>query len=81
MPEELLPAWRAWWRLHEDRPWYGGGFGPMIPGRIPFAAVRDWCAFRNVPGPEVDVLDRLFRAMDEAFFEHHRAQQKPRKGA
>lgn len=66
--------WRAWWRLHHDRPWYCGGFGPAVPGRIAWRAVRDWCDFHGLAGDTVPFLDKVFGSLDQAFFEHHRAK-------
>jgi hypothetical protein len=77
---DLDPAfawvWRAWWRLNRDRPWLGGGMGPMSPGRIPWQSVMDW-ADRH--GQDAEFLDACVVGMDDTYLEFHAAQQKGKK--
>ena len=63
-----------------DRPWRGGGMGPMMPGGVPWAAVRDWCEFHDYPGDAVLFLDSCVRDMDAVFLEWHLAQLPKGKG-
>jgi hypothetical protein len=59
-------VWRAWHRLSLDRPLYGGGMGPPIPGRIPWQSVAAWAAHH---GQDAWVLDKAVVAMDTVFLE------------
>jgi hypothetical protein len=79
--DEWLWCWRAWWRLHNDRPWYGGGMAAAMPGRIPWAAVRAWCDFHGYTGEAVVFLDAVFAGLDGVFFEHHSAKVKAAQAA
>jgi hypothetical protein len=76
VPDWLLWVWRAWHRLNLDRPMRGGGFGPMMPGRIPWTTVRDWCEFHDYSADEMAFLDHCLREMDSVFLEWHAAQLK-----
>jgi len=76
LPESLLDIWRAWWRLHADRPQWAGGMGPPIPGRIPFRDVWAWCEFHGLPGDDVALFDRCLRAMDTVYLEWHAERMK-----
>ena len=76
IPDWLGWVWRAWHRLHADRPWWGGGMGPMVPGPITWSAVRDWCDFHAYPGDAVAFLDVCCRSMDDEFMAWHAEQRK-----
>lgn len=49
---------------------WGGGLGPLIPGRIPWRDVTRWC---DRKGGDPDELDVIVRAMDAAYLEWHAA--------
>lgn len=66
-------VWRAWQRLTLDRPLYGGGMGPAIPGRIPWQTVRDWAVHH---GQDALFLDKAVIAMDGVYLEWTLAQLK-----
>lgn len=76
IPDHLAWIWRAWHRLHLDRPWWGGGMGPVVPGRIPWATVRDWAAFHDLSGDDMLLLDTCIRALDGEFLAHHAKRVK-----
>jgi hypothetical protein len=59
--------WRAWHRLHPDRPYYGGGMGPMVPGAIPWGLVRTWAEHHHLTRGEYLMLDRVVQAMDSEY--------------
>jgi hypothetical protein len=63
----LMWVWRAWHRLHPDRPQLGGGMGPSVPGDIPWTVVRDWAVFHGLTAHEFEMLDRLVQAMDAEY--------------
>lgn len=71
IPEIWLPAWQAWERLNEDRPYRGGGMGAPVPGRIPWRDINDWCARK---GGDPDEYDVIFREMDRVFIDWYQAQ-------
>ena len=75
--EWLLPAWRCWWRLHLERPWFGGGLGPMLPGRIPWRDVLAWCEFHDMSGDDCLFTDELVRRMDTAYHAWY-AEHRPK---
>jgi hypothetical protein len=79
VPEWLEWVWRAWHRLNLDRPYFGGGMGPMVPGRIAWRDVVTWCEFHDLPGEAVGFLDRCIVAMDTEFvgFQAAKAAKKP----
>ena len=66
--DHLEWVWRAWHTLDADRDWFGGGFSAPEPRRLRWSAIRDWCEFYGRPGPDVDRLFGLIRAMDSTFF-------------
>jgi hypothetical protein len=70
IPAELSWVWRAWHRLHQDRPWLGGGFGPPVPGRIPWVTIVSWGRFNRYGTQDIKFLDRCFTKMDETFMRH-----------
>lgn len=61
--------WRAWQRLHDDRPHYGGGMGPSVPGRIPWTTIMAWARHHNLQDGETAMLDACLVAMDAAYLE------------
>ena len=65
--EWVMWVWSAWQRLSQDRPWRGGGMGPMIPGQIPWQSVRDWCHHRGRSADDVDFADQCIQAMDGVY--------------
>lgn len=77
IPEGLRWIWRAWVRLHHDRP-MTGGFGGVMPGRIPWAQIRDWCRFHALPSAAVGEMDACFAAMDGVYLDWHAAEAKRR---
>jgi hypothetical protein len=66
---EFLWIWRAWHRLHPDRPQHGGGLGPSVPGDIPWTVVRQWAEFYHLSRGEFHMLDRVLQAMDAEYRE------------
>lgn len=76
VPDHLTFAWRCWHRLGLDRPWLGGGFGPAVPGRIPWPAMHAWAEHHEMTGAELEELDVYVRAMDDAYLAHHVAKAK-----
>lgn len=76
IPDHLLDVWRAWHRLDMDRPWYGGGMGPMIPGRIPWKNIADWCQFHGHSHEQRELLDACFAEMDIAYISFHNEKAK-----
>lgn len=44
--------------------------GPPMPGRIPWAAVRDWCDHHGYDADRMAVLDSGLAAMDAVFIAH-----------
>lgn len=68
--------WRAWQRLHPDRPHYGGGMGPSVPGRIPWSTVRLWCKHHGLRKGEMNMLDLCFGALDGQYLEWWQSKQK-----
>ena len=46
--------------------------GPAMPGGIPWASVRDWCEFHDLPGQDVPFLDTCCAAMDIEYMEWFR---------
>lgn len=72
--------WRAWHRLSDDRPRYGGGMGPSVPGRIPWTVVAQWCRHHDLTRAEMLLLDACFAVMDVVYLEWwSAAQAKPEK--
>lgn len=80
IPEWLSWVWRAWHRLHADRVWYGGGFGPASPApRIPWLSIVAWCQFNGYSGADVAFLDECCRVMDGVFVAWHAERVKETK--
>jgi hypothetical protein len=78
IPEEDLPPaaevlpefqwiWRAWRRLSSDRPNHGGGFGPSVPGDIPWSLLLKWAEHHEMTKAEFYLLDRCCQAMDREY--------------
>ena len=78
MPEEDLPPapnvnpryrwiWRAWHRLSLDRPYYGGGMGPPVPGNIPWWQLKLWAQHHGLTRSQFTMLDICVRKMDEVY--------------
>jgi hypothetical protein len=75
--EDLPPApdvdrqwqwiWRAWHRLSDERPQYGGGMGPLIPGNIPWSLVYRWAEAHGMTRGEMVFLDFCIQRMDRTF--------------
>ena len=59
-------VWRAWHRLSLDRPYYGGGMGPSIPGRISWQSVAAWAKHH---GQDAGFLDKAVVAMDTVYLD------------
>jgi hypothetical protein len=68
--------WKAWQRLRYDRPMYGGGMGPAMPGRIPWTVVRAWAAFHRLHKGEIELMDTCFGALDAVWIAWYLAQHK-----
>jgi hypothetical protein len=64
---EFIWLWRAWHRLHPDRPYHGGGMGPAVPGAIPWKLVRLWAKHHNLSRGEHAMLDRAIQALDAEY--------------
>jgi hypothetical protein len=69
--------WRAWHRLSDDRPHFGGGMGPPIPGRIPWSVVHLWAEHHELQKGEMDMLDLCLGQMDVVYLEWWRSIQPP----
>jgi hypothetical protein len=67
--------WRAWHRLSDDRPRYGGGMGPSVPGRIPWMVVQAWSRHHRLHRGEMQMLDLCLGAMDAAYIAWWSEQQ------
>jgi hypothetical protein len=80
---QYLWLWRAWHRLHPDRPQYGGGMGPSVPGDIPWIVARKWARHHRMSRGEFNMLDRVFQAMDREYREWWMARNAtpPPKGS
>ncbi len=76
IPDWLSGVWRAWHRLHQDRPWRSVGMAGLVPGPIPWRDVMDWCAFHDLAGDDVIFFDALFRALDTEYLTWHAARQR-----
>lgn len=63
------PAWRAWHRLHLDRPVPAMG---GTPGRIPW---RDVMAWADRYGDDAGLLDHFIMAMDTEYLDWCRERQ------
>lgn len=72
--------WRAWHRLHLDRPHYGGGMGSTVPGRISWRDVREWADYHDMTADEFDFLDHCIRAMDGDYLEWSAARARAASG-
>ncbi len=72
---ELTWVWRAWMRLQFDRPYYGGGMGPVMPGRIPFTSVAEWARVEGLSRDRAAFMDHCIMAMDTEFLAWHRERQ------
>jgi hypothetical protein len=76
LPDWLHWVWRAWHRLHQDRPWVGGGMAAPQPRRIPWAAVMAWSDRHGYGSEQADFLDRCCQVMDAVFLDWWQAQQR-----
>jgi hypothetical protein len=61
--------WRAWHRLHYDRPYHGGGMGPAVPGRIAWMTLRVWADCHKLSDGEFALLDACMETMDGVFIQ------------
>lgn len=77
VPDWLVWVWRAWWRLHEDRPWLGGGLGPLAPCRIPWRDVVLWAGVFGLDAEQLATLERLIGQMDAEFLAWHVEKNPP----
>jgi hypothetical protein len=68
--------WKAWQRLRHDRPFYGGGMGPPVPGRIPWTVVRAWGQYHRLRRGEFEMMDLCFAVLDGVYIEWYVAEQK-----
>lgn len=68
--------WRAWWRLHADRPWRAGGMGPPIPGAIPWTVLTAWADREGCDDNDRDLLGLGIAAMDSEWMAWHEEQQR-----
>ena len=69
-------VWRCWHRLHPDRPHYGGGMGPAVPGSIPWMVLRVWADTHHYTEVEFTMLDRLIQALDAEYIGWWSDQQR-----
>jgi hypothetical protein len=80
----LIWVWRAWHRLHDERPYTVTGFGaPMggmmiksAPGRITWSSIRNWCEHHHYSGEDAMFLERCLAAMDDEYLLWWGAQQQ-----
>lgn len=70
---ELEPAfewiWRAWWRLHRDRPYRSLGMAGAFPCGILWADIARWAAHHRYGDDALAMLDTGIGAMDQVFLE------------
>lgn len=59
--------WRAWHRLSDDRPQWGGGMGPSVPGRIPWITLHTWSQHHDLSRAEMAMLDLCIGEMDAVY--------------
>ncbi len=71
--------WRAWHRLSDDRPRFGGGMGPPVPGRIPWLTVWRWAEHNGLQKGELNMLDVCFAALDSIYLDWW-SQSQPQDG-
>lgn len=84
LPDWLRWIWRAWSRLHHERPHVVGGFaaplGGMtirsVPGRIPWTAVRAWCRHHGHGADDMEMLEGCIAALDDVYLEWWGRQSK-----
>ena len=62
--------WRAWNRLHPDRPMHPVGMGAPFPGRIPWRDVTAWADRNGCGEAETEALDAVIQALDEIYITH-----------
>jgi hypothetical protein len=68
--------WRAWWRLHPDRPMHSMGMAGSAPGRIPWRDVRAWCAHHGYGDDAMAMLEVGLAAMDKVYLEIEALRRK-----
>lgn len=72
--------WRAWSRLHPDRPMHPVGMGAPIPAPIPWRDVIAWADRQGYGETEADLLDAVIQALDAVWLDHEatrRAKEQP----
>jgi len=69
----LTWIWRAWHRLHQDRPLHGGGMSAPVPGAI---AWRDIVLWHDRHGGGLEMLEFGISQMDIEFIDWHRTQRE-----
>lgn len=78
IPESELPPepkinpefewiWKAWQRLHRDRPQYSTGQGPIVPGNIDWRATVAWAEYHRMTHAEHSLLDLVLISMDDEY--------------
>jgi hypothetical protein len=77
---ELEPAfewiWRAWWRLHRDRPWRSLGMAGAFPCGIPWVDIARWAAHHRYGADALAMLDAGIAAMDAVYLEIEAARME-----
>ncbi len=69
-------VWRAWQRLHPDRPMLPVGMGAPIPGPIPWRDVMAWADRHGYGEVEAELLDTAVMALDRVFLEYDAERRK-----
>lgn len=72
-----LWIWRAWTRLHVDRRYAGGDFGPRRPEPIAWESIVRWCEWHGYGPDDLDMMDHCVAKMDAEFFAWWREQNPP----
>ena len=80
----LAWIWRAWSRLHDERPHITTGFavpmGAIIiiprPQKIPWSKVMAWAQTYALSDQDTDILDYCIQELDKEFLEWWVAQNK-----
>lgn len=67
--------WRAWHRLHPDRPMLPVGMGAPMPGPIPWRDVMAWADRHGYSEAEAELLDAAIQALDGIYLEHEAARR------
>lgn len=74
--EQWMWIWRAFHRLHADRPYRSNGMDPPTAGRIPWAMVMQWAREYRLADGERSLLDACIVKMDGVFLMHEQSAKE-----